>query len=252
MLAFYFYVIGGTSEQYLTPALAKIAQFFNMSENLAGVTFLAFGNGSADVISSIVASGLGADGIYMASSGLIGSCTVNSFFLAPLVVLLSKKAIKLPSATYGRDVIFLLCTQTVLLGYLIGGTIYWYMALLFPILYVTYVSVCFYQERKMKQEQAAQEEAGRNKEAQLFEEDLARSQTKAEAIGEEIVRREGESFVKYTSIDVSSFIETHVQEPETHHEKRQQVIKVSSGLARSIRNRLWMNAVSVAVKMYKF
>ena len=104
----------------------------------------------------------------------------------------------------------------------------------------------------MKREQAAEDEVGRTREAQLFEEDLAQSQTKAEAIGEEIVRREVESFVKYTSIDLNSFIETHIEEPEQHKNQRQQVIKVSSGLARSIRNRLWMNAVSVAVKMYFF
>jgi len=248
---FYFYVIGGTAEQYLTPTLAKISQFFNMSESLAGVTFLAFGNGSADVVSSIVASGLGADGIYMATSGLVGACTVNSFFLAPIVVLLSKKPIHLPSATYGRDVMFLLCVQCTLLGYLIGGTIHWYLAVLFPIIYVCYVSFCFYQERKLKREQAAEHADEKNQAVQLFEEDLAHSQTKAEAIGEEIVRREGESFVKYTSIDVSSFIESHIQEPEeAAKEKRSKVIKVSSGLARSIRNRLWRSAVDAAVKMY--
>ena len=62
LVAFYFYVIGGTSEQYLTPALSRIANFFKMSENLAGVTLLAFGNGAADVIGGGVAGGL-ADGI---------------------------------------------------------------------------------------------------------------------------------------------------------------------------------------------
>ena len=249
MLAFYFYIIGGTSEQYLTPALAKIAKFFNMSENLAGVTFLAFGNGSPDVISSIVASGLGKDGIYMGVSGLVGSCTVNSFFLAPLVVLLSKKSIKLPGNTYGRDVIFLICTETFLLSYLLYGTIHWYLTLLFPLLYVVYVSTCFYQERKLNEEKAAEESDSKRKEAQLFEEDLAHSQTKAEAIGDEVVRKDDEFFVRYSMIDISTFIESHIQEPDQNEKHKQKVITVSSDLARAIRNRLWMNAVSVAVKM---
>ncbi len=250
MLAFYFFVIGGTAEQYLTPALAKIAQTFKMSENLAGVTFLAFGNGSSDVISSIAASGIGDDGIYMAASGLIGACTVNSFLLTPLVILLSKKSIKLPATTYCRDVVFLLCAQATLLAYLVGGTIYWYMALWFPILYTIYVGVCFYQERQLKKAEAEKAKMGAEKEAQLFEDDLARSQTKAEAIGEEIVRGEHEYFGKYSMVDMNSFIEHHIQEPEKEQKPRQKVIKVSSDLARSIKNRLWSNALNVAVKMY--
>jgi Ca2+/Na+ antiporter len=217
-----------------------------MSESLAGVTFLAFGNGSADVVSSIVASGMNEDGIYMATSGLIGACCVNSFFLAPLVVLLSKKAIKLPSATYGRDVSFLLFCLALLLSYMISGTIHWYMAAFFPILYAFYVSFCFFQEKWMKKEQ--EEGKGDDQRAtELFEEDLASSQTKAEAIGEEIVRREGESFVKYTSIDVSSFIEGHMKEPELPKEKK--VITVSPTLARYIRNRLITQAIHAAIKM---
>lgn len=241
-------MIGGTSEAYLTPSLAKIADFFKMSENLAGVTFLAFGNGAADVVSSIVAAGLGDDGIYMSASGLIGSCTVNNFFLGPLVVLLSKKQIQMPKDTYARDNIFLLCTQCLLLSYFIFGSIYWAMALVLPILYTVYVFVCFYQERAKNKIAEAEKAAEMDKEAALFEQDLAHSQTKAEAVGDEIVRKEGESFVKYTSIDTSSFIESHVEEPEKHDKKH--VIKVSSAMARQIKNRLWKYASSVADKLY--
>ena len=78
----------------------------------------------------------------MSASGLIGSCTANNYFLAPLVVILSKKPVILPKGTYGRDMIFLLYTEATLLSYLLIGTIYWYMAILFPIIYITYGSVC--------------------------------------------------------------------------------------------------------------
>jgi len=254
LVIFYFYLIGGTSEQFLTPALSRIANFFKMSENLAGVTLLAFGNGAADVVSSIVASGL-SDGIYMSASGLIGSCTANSYFLAPLVVIISAKPVKLPGTTYSRDMIFLLSAQAILLGYLIFGMIYWFMALMFPLIYITYVSVCFYMEVRMKrraeiEERREREEKGLNYEERSFENDLARTLTEAEANGDETVRREGESFVRFSSIDIESFLEGHVKKEEGELVPKIKNIRVKSGLANRIRNRLWMNTVSVVIHMY--
>jgi Ca2+/Na+ antiporter len=254
MIIFYFYLIGGTSEQFLTPALSRIANFLKMSENLAGVTLLAFGNGAADVVSSIVASGL-ADGIYMSASGLIGSCTANSYFLAPLVVILSKKPVILPVGTYSRDMIFLLSVQAILLGYLLFGTIYWFMALLFPIIYVIYVSVCFYVEVRMKrkvaiEERKEREAKGLSCEERNFENDLARTVTEAEANGDEIVRREGESFVRFSSIDIEALLEGHMKRDEEEPVQKVKNIRVEPILANKIRNKLWMNAVSVAVHMY--
>lgn len=223
-----------------------------MSENLAGVTLLAFGNGAADVVSSIVASGL-ADGIYMSASGLIGSCTANSYFLTPLVVILSKKPVILPSDTYSRDMIFLLSTETILLGYFIYGEIHWYMAMIFPIIYVSYVTTCFIME--LRQKRRAAEEAKKLEEAgggdnveKSFENDLARTITEAEANGDETVRREGESFVKFSSIDLTSFLETHIQR-EVDVGPKVKTIKVKHELATRIRSKLWMNAVSVAINM---
>eukprot|EP00826_Nyctotherus_ovalis_P063812 TRINITY_DN9359_c0_g1_i22.p1 TRINITY_DN9359_c0_g1~~TRINITY_DN9359_c0_g1_i22.p1 ORF type:complete len:231 (-),score=71.44 TRINITY_DN9359_c0_g1_i22:623-1315(-) len=225
-----------------------------MSENLAGVTLLAFGNGAADVVSSIVASGL-ANGIYMSASGLIGSCTANSYFLAPLVVILSKKPVILPAGTYSRDMIFLLCTQAILLTYLLYGTIYWYMAMMFPIIYVTYVTVCVCVEMHMKRrmaEVARRDEGKMSHEERNFENDLARTITEAEANGDEIVRREGESFVRFSSIDIDNllgFNERHVKDEEEEVGTVKN-ITVEPELANRIRNKLWMNAVSVAVHMY--
>ena len=222
-----------------------------MSESLAGVTFLAFGNGAADVISSICASGLGEEGIYLASSGLVGSCVTNNLFLAPLVVLLSPKTVVMPEFTYSRDVVFLLLTITVLIIYFFYGYIHWYHALLFPIIYVLYVTVCIIQERQNRR--AIQE--NERPESQLFEEDLAHSQTTAEATGEEIVRREArDTFVRY-ALNMSILLENRAKEAEQAAAEgrqkpgKEKVITVSEVMMVSIRNRFWRSAVNTAVKM---
>lgn len=57
-----------------------------ISQNLAGVTFLAFGNGAPDVISSIVASQSLANGIEFSVGSLCGAgIFVTSFVLATVV-----------------------------------------------------------------------------------------------------------------------------------------------------------------------
>ena len=147
-----FYIIGGTAEEYLTPALNKISKFLNMSENLAGVTLLALGNGSPDVISCFTASRKKGTGIYMAASGLVGSCLVNSFFLAPVVILISKTQVRLPIKSYSINVIFLIITTSLVTLFFAIGTIYWYMALILPVIYILYVTICILMEVSMKKD----------------------------------------------------------------------------------------------------
>ena len=50
-----FQYLGSTVEFYLTPSLTKISKKLNMSQSLAGVTFLALANGSNDIVASYVA-----------------------------------------------------------------------------------------------------------------------------------------------------------------------------------------------------
>ena len=53
LLFIFMYCLASTADDYLSPALEYIVLRFKISESLAGVTFLAFGNGAPDVFSSI-------------------------------------------------------------------------------------------------------------------------------------------------------------------------------------------------------
>jgi sodium/potassium/calcium exchanger 6 len=50
------YNLSSTADEYLSPALEYLTLKFGISESLAGVTLLAFGNGAPDVFSSLNAS----------------------------------------------------------------------------------------------------------------------------------------------------------------------------------------------------
>ena len=57
ILVFVFmYNLASTADEYLSPSLEYITVRFKISESLAGVTFLAFGNGAPDVFSSIASA----------------------------------------------------------------------------------------------------------------------------------------------------------------------------------------------------
>uniref|UniRef100_A0A182NKJ2 Sodium/calcium exchanger membrane region domain-containing protein n=1 Tax=Anopheles dirus TaxID=7168 RepID=A0A182NKJ2_9DIPT len=51
--AYYFVILGTTADQFFCPTLAAIAKALNISEALAGVTILAFGNGSPDLFTAV-------------------------------------------------------------------------------------------------------------------------------------------------------------------------------------------------------
>ena len=50
------YNLASTADEYLSPSLEYMVIKFRLSESLAGVTLLAFGNGAPDVFSAIAAA----------------------------------------------------------------------------------------------------------------------------------------------------------------------------------------------------
>ncbi|CAF4335344.1 unnamed protein product, partial [Adineta steineri] len=66
--------LGVTADSYFCPALRVIARVLKLSENIAGVTFLAFGNGAPDIFSAIaaVSSAKGGD-VGLAFGALFGA-----------------------------------------------------------------------------------------------------------------------------------------------------------------------------------
>ena len=86
------YILASTADSYLSPSLEALTTKFGLSESLAGVTLLAFGNGAPDVFSAIAAarSGTGeisSENILLSISALIGS----SVFISSVVMLLATR-----------------------------------------------------------------------------------------------------------------------------------------------------------------
>lgn len=115
------YCLASTADLYLSPALEFLVVRFNISESLAGVTLLAFGNGAPDVFSSISAAGdHNSDGSIEATKSV---CILfgGTVFITCVVVSLSTNAssegkkITVTPRFFIRDVVFFLITAFYLL-----------------------------------------------------------------------------------------------------------------------------------------
>ena len=154
LLFIFFYILSDTADEYLSPALERITEMTGISESLAGVTLLAFGNGAPDIFASIssassstVAAAPGSTIIgdnSSSASALIGS----TFFVAGVVQALVTRAnlpdqsVKVTPVFFLRDIIFLLIALTYLLIHLLFiGYINLYSSIGFFILYSIFVVV---------------------------------------------------------------------------------------------------------------
>ncbi|KAK6204482.1 Sodium/calcium exchanger protein-domain-containing protein [Scheffersomyces amazonensis] len=104
-LVMFFIGLGLTASDYLCPNLYTLSKFLQLSDNFAGLTLLALGNGAPDVL-----------GTYKAMSLDSGSLAISELFGASLfitTIVIGSMAIvhpfKVPHRSFLRDVGFYLC-----------------------------------------------------------------------------------------------------------------------------------------------
>lgn len=135
-LIFLFSTLGISASDFFTPNLATIATILGLDENVAGVTFLAFGNGSPDVFSTFSAmranSGSLAIGELLGAATFIVSCVVGSMCII--------RPFEVNRGPFLRDVGFFTVAVGLLLYILSDGHIRPWEAALMVVLYVFYVA----------------------------------------------------------------------------------------------------------------
>lgn len=92
----------------LCPALFLISKTLNMSQNVAGVTLIAFGNGSPDIFAAIAGMMSGRPALVI--GGLLGGATFITF--AVIGTIFSVKSFKLLPQPFLRDIIFYIIAST--------------------------------------------------------------------------------------------------------------------------------------------
>jgi solute carrier family 24 (sodium/potassium/calcium exchanger), member 6 len=152
------YTLSSTADIYLSPSLEYLTVRFGLSDSLAGVTLLAFGNGAPDVFGAIAAAS--AEGSSDANKSVAIICG-GTFFISCVVVSLSTYAsnlnstggppdrrIKVTPRFFIRDIVFLLLTVVYLMGiFLLLGEFNIYTAVGLIVIYAIYVVLVVCQSR---------------------------------------------------------------------------------------------------------
>jgi sodium/potassium/calcium exchanger 6 len=97
-------MMGDTAESYFTPTLLKISKYIHLSENAAGVTLLALGNGSPD-LSAIIMGVLSQKPGFAIGAPIGGGLFVTTVVLG--LVILSTDVV-VSGVPFIRDVMFYL------------------------------------------------------------------------------------------------------------------------------------------------
>lgn len=156
LLLVWFYLMSRAAEEYFCPVLEIFTEKLNLSDDVAGVTFLALGNGVADVATTFEAVRGG--GFNIAMGELLGAALFISSLVLSLVVLVGKtpngEPVSVQKIPFIRDVSVLMITICGMLIIVNFGYISIYMAVLLLLGYLVYVLVVvvhhYYRHHKQK------------------------------------------------------------------------------------------------------
>ncbi|KAK5663264.1 hypothetical protein OQA88_3691 [Cercophora sp. LCS_1] len=152
-LGLLFTTIGIAASDFFSINLSTIARVLGLSESLAGVTFLAFGNGSPDVFSTFAA--MGSNSGSMAVGELIGAAGFITAVVAGSMALV--REFKVSKRTFVRDIVFFIAAISFTVLFLADGELHLWECFTMIGFYLFYVVVVvgwhWFTVRKRRQRQ---------------------------------------------------------------------------------------------------
>ncbi|XP_011305559.1 sodium/potassium/calcium exchanger 6, mitochondrial-like [Fopius arisanus] len=148
-LLYLFLILGTVADNFFCPSLSVIANVLHLSENIAGVTILAFGNGAPDIFTSLVASD---KEMVIIFTELIGAGIFVTAIIAGSVAVVSPFAV-LPKP-FVRDCLFYIVAVCWISYISYDEMVHLWEALSFVVIYIlfiaTVVGMQYYDNREEK------------------------------------------------------------------------------------------------------
>ncbi|KAK7421933.1 hypothetical protein QQX98_001927 [Neonectria punicea] len=157
-LGLLFTTIGIAASDFFSINLSTISTILGLSESLAGVTFLAFGNGSPDVFSTFAA--MGSNSASMAVGELLGAASFITGVVAGSMALV--REFRVDRKTYTRDICFFIVAVCFTAVFLADGHLHFWECWLmigYYALYVTTVVTWHWYSTRRKQRRRREGEA---------------------------------------------------------------------------------------------
>ena len=142
-----FFILSSTSDLFLSTAMVKLIETYNINQNVAAVTLISFGNSAPDVISSLVASEN--DNISFSLGSMMGSGMFITSFVLGLVVFKGKD-IMVNSFMFNKDLGLYLIALMIIIVIGIKKHINFTDSFAFISIYIINVLVAYFQGKKIK------------------------------------------------------------------------------------------------------
>ena len=135
-------------DEYFVPSLDVIASKLNLSNDVAGATFMAAGGSTPELFTSFF-------GVFVAKTNvgfgtIVGSAVFNVLFVIGMCAVVSRKVLRLSWWPLFRDCSFYSVALIVLLLVYLDAKIAWFEALSLFVLYLVYVGFMKFNRRLEK------------------------------------------------------------------------------------------------------
>ncbi|KAL9986257.1 hypothetical protein ACROYT_G000369 [Oculina patagonica] len=138
-MCYMFLALSIACDEFFIPALANITDKLNISEDVAGATFMAAGGSMPELCTSFI--GVFADPDSNVGFGtIVGSAVFNVLFVIGMCAVFSKEILKLTWWPLFRDCMFYSTALIILIAFFTDGEIEWWEALILMITYFLYVT----------------------------------------------------------------------------------------------------------------
>lgn len=136
-LIYMFVALAIVCDEFFVPSLSVIIDRLQISEDVAGATFMAAGGSAPELFTSLI-------GVFFARNNvgigtIVGSAVFNILFVIGMCAIFSKTVLHLTWWPLFRDVTFYSIDLIVLIVFFRTGKIYWWQALILFLLYIAYV-----------------------------------------------------------------------------------------------------------------
>ena len=156
VLIYSFLFIGNICDNYFAQTTGAMADLMGISHNVAGVTFLALGNGANDISAAYAGLKNGGNQTLLILGDLLGGATFNPIVISALIAIACRSnAPKMDKIAFVRDCTFICIAVGYTFYFTSKGSITLFESIVLWVIYLMYVAVVIFGEvyKKWKQKE---------------------------------------------------------------------------------------------------
>ncbi|KAJ8402709.1 hypothetical protein AAFF_G00363810 [Aldrovandia affinis] len=134
-----FYALALVCDDYFVPSLEKICERLNLSEDVAGATFMAAGSSAPELFTSVI-------GVFITKGDvgvgtIVGSAVFNILCIIGVCGVFARQAVRLSCWTLLRDSLYYTLSVAALIVFIYDEKVSWWESLILVLMYLVYILI---------------------------------------------------------------------------------------------------------------